>query len=135
MGDQDTLDKLVAEGGRRVPKREKAEIGKQARKLKEVSVNLSYAGMAVSFVKQKVPLVANWDEILPASAEGVFGVGIDRAKSQKDAEEAEAASRTLVLCRTSTGGSESERKGLQKNAGTMSTKRIFTMVMPGKIIA
>ena len=31
-----------------------------------------------------------------------------------------------------TGGSESERKGLQKNAGTMSTKRIFTMVMPGK---
>jgi hypothetical protein len=53
MGDQDTLDKLVAEGGRRVPKREKAEIGKQARKLKEVSVNLSYAGMAVSFVKQK----------------------------------------------------------------------------------
>jgi hypothetical protein len=32
-------------------------------------------------------------------------------------------------------GSESERKGLQKNAGTMSTKRIFTMVMPGKIIA
>ena len=43
--------------------------------------------------------------------------------------------RTLVLCRTPTGGSESERKGLQKNAGTMSTKRIFTMVMPGKIIA
>ena len=38
--------------------------------------------------------------------------------------------RTLVLCRTPTGGSESERKGLQKNAGTMSTKRIFTMVMP-----
>ena len=30
---------------------------------------------------------------------------------------------------------ESERKGLQKNAGTMSTKRIFTMVMAGKIIA
>ena len=30
---------------------------------------------------------------------------------------------------------ESERKGLQKNAGTMSTKRIFTMVMPGKIMA
>ena len=28
-----------------------------------------------------------------------------------------------------------ERKALQKNAGTMSTKRIFTMVMPGKIIA
>ena len=26
-------------------------------------------------------------------------------------------------------------KGLQKNAGTMSTKRIFTMVMAGKIIA
>ena len=43
--------------------------------------------------------------------------------------------RTLVLCRTPTGGSESERKGLQKNAGTMPTKRIFTMVMPGKIIA
>jgi hypothetical protein len=36
---------------------------------------------------------------------------------------------------TPTGGSESERKGLQKNAGTMCTKRIFTMVMPGKIIA
>ena len=43
--------------------------------------------------------------------------------------------RTLVLCRTPTGGSESERKGLQKNAGTMSTKRIFTMVMPGNIMA
>ena len=43
--------------------------------------------------------------------------------------------RTLVLCRTPTGGSESERKGAQKNAGTMPTKRIFTMVMPGKIIA
>jgi hypothetical protein len=26
-------------------------------------------------------------------------------------------------------------KGLQKNAGAMSTKRIFTMVMPGKIMA
>jgi hypothetical protein len=26
-------------------------------------------------------------------------------------------------------------KGAQKNAGTMPTKRIFTMVMPGKIIA
>ena len=43
--------------------------------------------------------------------------------------------RTLVLCRTPTSGSESERKGAQKNAGTMPTKRIFTMVMPGKIIA
>ena len=41
----------------------------------------------------------------------------------------------IPACRTPTGGSESERKGLQKNAGTMSTKRIFTMVMPGKIIA
>ena len=68
-----------AEGG--FTKREKADIGKQARKLKDLSVNLSYAGMAVSFVKQKVPLVANWEEILPTSAEGVFGVGIDRAKS------------------------------------------------------
>jgi hypothetical protein len=47
----------------------------------------------------------------------------------------EAFYRTLVLCRTPTGESESEGKGLQKNAGTMSTKRIFTMVMPGKIMA
>ena len=39
------------------------------------------------------------------------------------------------ICRSPTGGSEAERKGLQKNAGTMPTKRIFTMVMPGKIIA
>jgi hypothetical protein len=30
---------------------------------------------------------------------------------------------------------KSERKGLQKNAGTMFTKRIFTMVMSGKIMA
>ncbi|MGA7391974.1 MAG: hypothetical protein WBW78_04920 [Terrimicrobiaceae bacterium] len=56
MGDQDTLDKLVAEkaeGG--FTKREKADIGKQAGKLEDVSVNLSYARLAVSVVKQKVP--------------------------------------------------------------------------------
>jgi hypothetical protein len=29
--------------------------------------------------------------------------------------------------------SGAREKGLQKNAGAMSTKRIFTMVMPGKI--
>ncbi|MGA7881030.1 MAG: hypothetical protein WCD63_09210, partial [Terrimicrobiaceae bacterium] len=85
MGDQDTLDKLVAEkaeGG--FTKREKADIGKQAGKLEDVSVNLSYARLAVSVVKQKVPLVANWDEILHTSAEGIYRIGIDKAKSQKD---------------------------------------------------
>jgi hypothetical protein len=94
MGDQDTLDKLVAEkaeGG--FTKREKADIGKQARKLEDVSVNLSYARLAVSVVKQKVPLVANWDEILHTSAEGIYRIGSERAKSQKDEDKAVAASK------------------------------------------
>jgi hypothetical protein len=49
--------------------------------------------MAVSFVKQKAMLVANWDEPLDRSAEGIYRVGVQRAKSQKDADQAEANSK------------------------------------------
>ena len=94
MGDQEILDKLVAEkaeGG--LTKQERREIRQEAKELTDASVNLAYARMAVSFVKQKVPLVANWDEILLSSAEGIWRTGSKGAKSRKDSEKAEADSK------------------------------------------
>jgi hypothetical protein len=94
MGDQEKLDEFVTkqvEGG--LTKQEMVAISKQAAKLKDVNVNLAYARMAVSFVKQKIPLVANWDERLDTSAEGIYRVGIETAKSSKEADRAEANSK------------------------------------------
>lgn len=87
MGDQEKLDEFVAnkvEGG--LTKQEKIAISRQAAKLKDVNINLAYARMAVSFVKQKVSLVANWDERLDTSAEGIYRVGLERAKSSNEAD-------------------------------------------------
>ena len=94
MGDQEKLDEFVAnkvEGG--LTKKEKIAISKQAAELTDVNINLAYARMAVSFVKEKVSLVANWDERLDTSAEGIYRVGLERAKSSNEADQAEAHSR------------------------------------------
>ena len=66
---------------------------------------------------------------------GEHRIGAECVDGEVDRAWARGFLSDLGPMRTPTGGSESERKGLQKNAGTMSTKRIFTMVMPGKIIA
>ncbi len=76
MGDQDILDEFVAENAEDgLSKREREEIRRRSRKLKDASVNLAYARMAVRFVKQKVALVANWDESVPSGAENIYRVG------------------------------------------------------------
>ena len=69
MGDQDILDEFVAENAEDgLSKREREEIRRRSRKLKDASVNLAYARMAVRFLKQKVALVANWYESVPSGA-------------------------------------------------------------------
>jgi hypothetical protein len=95
MGDQEALDEFVAKKAEdgRLTILEKSAIRRQTRKLTDVNVNLAYARMAVSFVNQKSMLVANWDEPLDRSAEGIYRVGVQRAKSQKDADRAEANSK------------------------------------------
>ena len=87
MGDQETLDEFVAKKAEdgRLTTLEKSAIRRQTRKLTDVNVNLAYARMAVSFVKQKVPLVANWDEPLPTSFEGIIK-GMDTANSEAEAD-------------------------------------------------
>jgi hypothetical protein len=74
-------------------KREREEIRRRSRKLKDASVNLAYARMAVRFVEQKVALVANWDESVPSSAENIYRVGIDTARSEADRNRAEASAK------------------------------------------
>ena len=87
MGDQETLDEFVAKKAEdgRLNFLEKSAIRSKTRKLTDVNVNLAYARMAVSFVKQKVPLVANWDEPLPTSFESIIR-GMDTANSQAEAD-------------------------------------------------
>ena len=87
MGDQETLDEFVAKKAEdgRLTILERSAIRRQTRKLTDVNVNLAYARMAVSFVKQKVPLVANWDEPLPTSFESIIE-GMDTAKSRAEAD-------------------------------------------------
>jgi hypothetical protein len=83
VGNQDALDKLVAqkaEGG--LTQQEKAEISEQAKKLKDVNLNLAYARHAVAFVLQKVRQVANWDEPLEWSAEDIYRRTGSRAQSE-----------------------------------------------------
>jgi hypothetical protein len=60
-------------------------INAQARKLKDVNINLEIARMAVSYVHKKVKHVANWDEPLDSSAEGIFRVGVANAESKYEA--------------------------------------------------
>ena len=74
-------------------KREREEIRRRSRKLKDASVNLAYARMAVRFVEQKVALVANWDESVPSSAENIYRVGIDTARSEADRNRVEASAK------------------------------------------
>jgi hypothetical protein len=94
MGHQDTLDEFVAEKAEDgLSSRERKEIGKLSRKLRDTSVNLAYARMAVRFVEQKLALVANWDASVPSSAESVYQVGIDTARSEADRIRAEANSK------------------------------------------
>ena len=94
MGDQDILDEFVAENAEDgLSKREREEIRRRSRKQKDASVNLAYARMAVRFVKQKVALVANWGESVPSSAENIYRVGIDTARSEADRNRAEASAK------------------------------------------
>lgn len=73
MGHQDDLDKLVAEKAQDgLTAKEKADIARTAKKLKDVNVNLAYARHAVAYALGKVTKVANWDETWPSSAEGVY---------------------------------------------------------------
>lgn len=92
MGDQDALDKLVAqkaEGG--LTAKEKADIARTAKKLKDVNVNLAYARHAVAHALQKVPEVANWDETWPSSAEGIY-------RSTRSVQKSEAAWNSADRC-------------------------------------
>jgi hypothetical protein len=84
MPDQDTLDRFVAKraGDDLLTKQEQAEINDQAKELKDVNVNLAYARMAVSVMKQRVSMVANADEPSDTSAEGIYRVLMDEADAQ-----------------------------------------------------
>ena len=93
MGDQETLDELVAKKAEdgRLTFMERRAIRRQTGKLNDVNVNLAYARMAVSFVKQKVPLVANWDEPLPTSFESIIrGMHTAKSRAEEDRVLAEA---------------------------------------------
>jgi len=84
MGDQETLDKLVADKAKDgLTAKEKADIAAEAKRLKDVNVNLAYARHAVAFVHQRVRVAANWDEAMPWSAEGIYNATGSEAKSLK----------------------------------------------------
>ncbi|HEY7428534.1 MAG TPA: hypothetical protein VH682_30165, partial [Gemmataceae bacterium] len=73
MADQDKLDQSVAKAAEdgRFTKEEMKDLNAQAKKLKDVNLNLAFARQAVSFMKSKMKLVANWDQKLDTSAEAI----------------------------------------------------------------
>jgi hypothetical protein len=73
MPDQDKLDQSVAKAAEdgRVTKEEMKALNAQAKKLKDVNLNLAFARQAVAFMKPKMKQVANWDQKLDSSAEAI----------------------------------------------------------------
>src|SRR5215210_505275 len=73
MPDQDTLDRFVQKVSKDGFTPDEAnEIYQLAGQLKDVSVTLAYARMAVSYMRPKLGMVANWDIRSPRSAENIY---------------------------------------------------------------
>src|SRR5262245_1215393 len=72
MPDQDKLDQAVAKAAADgLTKEEMKDLNAQAKKLKDVNLNLAYARQAVAYMKLKMNLVANWDQQLDTSSEAI----------------------------------------------------------------
>jgi hypothetical protein len=89
---QEILDKFVAEkaADEKLTREEMADIRWQARKLKDVNINLAVARMAAAHMIGKFGLVANRDLLLDSSAEKIYDDEQEKANRayQKAQEEA-----------------------------------------------
>jgi len=73
MSQQDFLDTAAATFAVDGLTREEQQLLEQyAATVRDVNLNLAYARTAVSYIRQRMGLVANWDEQLPTSAEGTY---------------------------------------------------------------
>lgn len=94
MSDQDKLDQFVAtkaQGG--LTKDERADIAKEAHKLKDVNTNLAFARLAVRSVLGGAKMgAANWDERQDFSAEAIFEKARPGLRSDADFRRAQGQS-------------------------------------------